>query len=62
MCNNNIISTTSPVLERSDITINPVLNTSYDGVSDTNIFDRLSGFVEPNEAITIEFTVLFNED
>lgn len=62
ICSGNILSITTPIIKSSTATTNPTLNASYNGTSDINIFTGSSGILEPNESITIEFTVLFNED
>lgn len=63
MCSGNIISVSSaPVITNSTATTNPVINTNYNGITDINIFDGTSGLLMVDESITVEFTVLFNED
>lgn len=63
LCAGNIISITeTPTIINSTATTNPQLNTDFDGTSDTNIFDGNSGLLNADESITVEFSVLFNED
>lgn len=62
ICGGNIISATSPTIVNSTAITNPILNPSFDGVSNTNIFNGTSGILEPNQSITVEFSVIFNED
>ncbi|PQJ78738.1 gliding motility-associated C-terminal domain-containing protein [Polaribacter porphyrae] len=61
ICNGNIISVSTPIIQNSTATITPTLNSSFDGISNFNIFDGSSGLLKINETITVQFTVLFNE-
>lgn len=60
-CGGVILSVSEPVIVNSTASLNPSLNPSFNGVSDTNIFDGNSGILIANEIVTVEFTVLFNE-
>ena len=62
ICGGNIISISTPFIQNSTATTNPVLNPSYNGISDVNFFDGTSGILEANETITIQFSVLFEEE
>ena len=62
ICGGNIISVTNPTITSSTAITNPTLNSAFDGVSDINVFNGTSGVLEPNQSITVEFTVTFNED
>ena len=61
VCSGNVISVTTPTIVGSTATTNPNLNSSYNGTSNTNIFDGSSGLLKINEQITVEFTVIFEE-
>ncbi len=60
-CAGNVLSISPPTISSSTATTNPTLNPSYDGISDTNIFDGTSGLINVGEIITVEIKVLFNE-
>lgn len=63
ICNNRIISVTQPIiLSTSTATINPVINTAFNGITNTNIFNGTSGLLNANEFVTVQFTVRFYED
>lgn len=62
ICDGNIISLTAPEIISSTATTNPNLNPSFDGVTDINIFDGNSGLLKVGESITLELTVVLNED
>ncbi len=62
ICGGNIVSVSVPTIASSTAISNPVLNPNYNGISDINLFDGLSGIIEPNQIITVEFTVVFNDD
>ncbi|CAM1333597.1 gliding motility-associated C-terminal domain-containing protein [Tenacibaculum aestuariivivum] len=62
ICSGNIISVSTPIIENSTATIPPIINTTYNGTSDVNFFNGTSGILETNQSITIEFSVLFNEN
>ncbi|MHB0756193.1 T9SS type B sorting domain-containing protein [Polaribacter sp. M15] len=61
VCGVNIISVSTPTIVSSTATTDPILNPSFNGVSDTNVFDGSSGLLKIREKITIEYTVVFNE-
>jgi gliding motility-associated-like protein len=61
VCTGNVLSVTEPRIVSSTATTNPNLNLSYNGTSNTNLFDGTSGLLKARERITVEFTVLFNE-
>ncbi|WP_405567899.1 cadherin-like domain-containing protein [Polaribacter sp. Asnod6-C07] len=60
-CGGNILSVSTPTIFSSSATTTPNLNSNYDGVSDTNLFDGTSGLLKIGETITVEFTVLYSE-
>jgi len=62
VCSTNIVAVSTPFIQNSTATTNPILNTAYDGIVDPNFFNGSSGLLLPNESITIQFTVIFNED
>lgn len=62
ICAKNPIALTPPQIVSSTATTDPVLNASYDGVSDLRIFDGNSGLLRKDESITVEFTAVFVED
>ena len=53
--------TSAPVVTGSTATTVPNINTSYDGLSDTDIFDNSSGILQPGESVTVQFTVEFDD-
>jgi gliding motility-associated-like protein len=61
-CGGRIVSQTLPTIVSSNATKDPILNSNFNGVIDTNIFNGTSGLLNANQSITIEFTVVFNED
>ncbi|MGK0411905.1 MAG: gliding motility-associated-like protein [Polaribacter sp.] len=61
VCSGNVISVTTPTIVSSTATANPVLNPSFNGTVDTNIFDGTSGILKINEKITVQFTAVFSE-
>ena len=63
ICGGNILSvSTTPTILNSSANVNPTPNPNFDGVSDKNIFDGSSGLLKANEVITIQYTVLINEN
>ena len=62
ICSGNILSVSSPTIVNTTASTNPVLNPSFNGITDINIFDGTSGLLSNNEFITIELSVLFDED
>ena len=64
ICGKTPISFTPPIIveSESNATTNPDLNSSFDGVTDINIFDGDSGLLQAGQTITIEITVVLNED
>ncbi len=63
VCGGNIIRITKmPFIKESTATTKPVLNTAFNGTTDVNIFDGVSGFLEPDQYVIVEFTVVFDED
>ncbi|MFK5879569.1 MAG: Ig-like domain-containing protein [Flavobacteriaceae bacterium] len=62
ICAGNIVSVSNPTIASSTALTNPVLNPSFDGVSDINIFNGASGILEPNQNVVVEFSVVFNDD
>jgi gliding motility-associated-like protein len=61
ICGGNIISVSKPFIQNSTATTNPILNLNFDGISDTALFDGITGLLKINEIITIEFSVLYAE-
>lgn len=62
ICGGNIIKVSTPTIVESTATTTPTLNTNFNGTTDINIFNGTTGIIEPNQLITVEFTVLFKED
>ena len=62
ICGGNIILVNAPTILSSTATTNPTLNAGFNGVGDTNIFDGVSGILEPNQNIVIELKVVFQDD
>ena len=61
ICPGEIVSVTTPIIQNSTANTNPQLNANYDGISEINLFDGLSGILGANETITVQFSVVFNE-
>ncbi|TXD50374.1 MULTISPECIES: gliding motility-associated C-terminal domain-containing protein [unclassified Polaribacter] len=61
ICGGNIISFSPPFIQNSTATADPLLNIGFNGTSDTNIFNGSSGILKINEAITVQFSVVFNQ-
>jgi gliding motility-associated-like protein len=61
ICSGKIITVSKPIIKKSTAIINPILDPSFNGVSNINIFDGSSGKLKINESITVEFTVKFNK-
>lgn len=62
-CNGgNILSISKPFITNSTATSTPVLNTNFNGITDINFFNGTSGVLEPKQSVTVQLTVLFNED
>ncbi|WP_341221584.1 cadherin-like domain-containing protein [Polaribacter atrinae] len=62
ICSGNIVSVSTPFIENSTATTDPVLNPNYNGTSDINFFNGTSGVLMQGETITVQFTVVFYED
>jgi gliding motility-associated-like protein len=64
ICGKPPVSFTTPVIveSESNATINPGSNMSFNGVTNFNIFDGTSGLLQAGQTITIEITVVLNED
>jgi len=62
ICGGNIVAVSTPFIQSSTATINPNLNTTFNGTTSITFFDGISGLLMANESITIQFTVIFNED
>lgn len=62
ICGGNIVSVSNPTIINSTANTNPILNAGFNGTTDINIFNGTSGILEPNQSITVEFSVVFNED
>lgn len=61
LCSGNIISVSIPTIINSTATETPILNTSFNGSSNTELFDGVSGLLNVDEIVTVEFTAVFNE-
>ncbi|WP_405608144.1 gliding motility-associated C-terminal domain-containing protein [Polaribacter sp. Asnod1-A03] len=57
-----IIDVNTPFIQNSTATIEPILNTNYNGKTDINFFDGNSGVLKKDEFITIEFFAIFNNE
>ncbi len=53
----HILSVSAPQIIASTATADPNINTNFDGMGDTDIFDTTSGILEPGQSITVEYTV-----
>lgn len=62
ICGSNIVSFDAPVILSSNATINPTLNSNFDGVTDTRIFNTNTGLLGSNQNITVRIRVVFNEN
>lgn len=62
ICSGNIISSSLPSIVNTNASTVPNLNTNYDGITDINFFDGSSGLLLANEFVTLELTVVFNEN
>jgi len=62
ICKGNIVSVSTPFIENSTATTDPILNPAYNGTSDINFFNGTSGKLMQGEAITVQFTVVLYED
>ncbi|MDG1398037.1 MAG: gliding motility-associated C-terminal domain-containing protein [Polaribacter sp.] len=61
VCSGNIISVSTPTIVNSTATETPILNTSFNGSSNTELFDGISGLLKIDEIVTVEFTAVFTE-
>ncbi len=72
ICGGNIVSVSVPVIISSTAATNPTINILFDGITDVNIFDGISGRLdpplnpddtEPNfQEIEVEFKVIISDD
>lgn len=62
ICSGNIVSTSLPTILNTNASILPNINTNFDGITDINFFDGISGLLLANEFITLELTVVFYEN
>ncbi len=62
ICGGNLISISTPTIVNSTATVTPNLNAGFNGTTDLNIFDGVSGILEPNQNIIVAFSVIFNDD
>ncbi|PQJ71845.1 cadherin-like domain-containing protein [Polaribacter butkevichii] len=62
ICSGNIVSVSTPFIESSTATTNPTLNPEYNGTSDIEFFNGTSGILMKGESITVQFSVILNED
>jgi len=49
-----------PTIVISTASVNPTINTNYNGNSDINIFDGISGIIDPGQSVTVFFTIEVN--
>lgn len=62
ICGGSIISVSAPFIENSTASLAPNLNNSFNGRTDINFFDGISGLLMANESVTIQFSVVFSEN
>lgn len=62
ICSGKILSISTPFIQNSTATTNPTINNSFNGTTDINLFNANEGLLLANESITVEFSVIFNED
>ncbi len=62
ICSGNILSVTTPIITNTTATTTPVLNTSFNGTTNVNLFNGTSGLLKKDESVTVELTVVFDED
>ncbi|WP_158841084.1 cadherin-like domain-containing protein [Polaribacter sp. L3A8] len=62
ICSGNIVSVSTPFIESSSATTDPTLNPDYNGTSDIDFFNGTSGILMKGESITVQFSVILNED
>ncbi|MFY9242427.1 MAG: cadherin-like domain-containing protein [Polaribacter sp.] len=62
ICTGKLVSVGTPFIQSSTATSNPILNLSFNGTSDTNIFNGTSGLLMANESITVQFSAVFSEN
>jgi gliding motility-associated-like protein len=64
ICDKTPIFSSTPVIveSESNATTKPNLNANFDGDTDINIFDGTSGLLQAGQTITIEITVVLNEN
>ena len=61
ICGGNIVSFSTPFIQNSTASIDPVLNINFNGTSDINLFDGSSGILKVDEIVTIQFSVVYVE-
>lgn len=61
-CGNTIVALSNPQIISSTATTNPTLNTSFNGISDSNLFTGNNGLLMTGEGLTVRFEVIYNED
>ena len=62
ICGGNILNVTTPIITNSSATTNPNINNGFNGLSDINIFDGVSGIIDPGQFVDVEFTVTIADD
>ncbi len=69
ICNGNVVSVSTPTILNSTASSNPTINTNFNGLTDTEIFDGNSGIIKaavPNgaaaEYVEVTFNVVFKDD
>ena len=51
-----------PIVTASSAAVTPTLNAQWNGTSETNVFDGVSGLLQPGEQVTVRFTVTIDPD
>ena len=63
ICNGSIVGVSPPtILASSNAEEIPNLDVNYDGVVNINLFDGVSGIINPNEFVELEFTTIISDD
>jgi gliding motility-associated-like protein len=72
ICGGNIVSVSTPTIISSTADVDPIINQSFDGITDLNIFNGTSGVLKvvdnsvspaiPAQFVTVQFNVIFKDD
>lgn len=62
ICGGNILNVTTLTITNSTANVNPVINNAFNGSTDINIFDGVSGILDPDQFVEVEFTVTIADD